>query len=73
MKPPALRRRNPRTRRDPVQVERLESRRLLAVTAQQYGQIPLSFEANQGQTDSQVEYLTRGAARRCSSPRRPRR
>src|SRR5579871_2590436 len=28
---------------------------------QAYGQLPLSFEANQGQTDAQVQYLTRGA------------
>jgi hypothetical protein len=26
-----------------------------------YGQIPLSFEANQGQTDSQVRFLSRGS------------
>ena len=26
-----------------------------------YGQLPLSFEANQGQTDSQVNFLSRGA------------
>ena len=25
-----------------------------------YGQIPLSFEANHGQTDSQVKYFSRG-------------
>src|SRR5437667_4723399 len=25
-----------------------------------YGKLPLSFEANQGQTDSQVKYLSRG-------------
>ncbi|HEV3279606.1 MAG TPA: SBBP repeat-containing protein [Terriglobia bacterium] len=27
----------------------------------QYGQLPLSFEANQGQADSQVKFLSRGA------------
>ena len=26
-----------------------------------YGQLPLSFEANQGQTDSRVNFLSRGA------------
>lgn len=26
-----------------------------------YGQLPLAFEANQGQTDLQVNYLSRGA------------
>src|SRR5580693_761467 len=26
----------------------------------QYGQLPLSFEPNQGQTDPQVQYLSRG-------------
>ena len=54
--------------------EQLEDRRLLAVdpsangaaaqTAMfqsEYGQLPLSFEANQGQTDSRVDYLARGA------------
>jgi hypothetical protein len=28
---------------------------------QAYGQLPLSFEANQGQTDAQVNYLARGS------------
>jgi hypothetical protein len=28
---------------------------------QSYGQLPLSFEANQGQADSQVQFLSRGA------------
>src|SRR3972149_6285606 len=26
-----------------------------------YGKLPLAFEANQGQTDSQVQFLSRGA------------
>ena len=26
-----------------------------------YGQLPLSFEANQGQTDAQVDFLSRGS------------
>src|ERR1700688_4607580 len=26
-----------------------------------YGKLPLSFEANQGQTDSQVKFLSRGS------------
>jgi hypothetical protein len=38
-------------------LERLEARELLAA----YGQIPLSFEANQGQTDPQVNFLARGS------------
>ena len=54
--------------------EQLEDRRLLAVDAgasgaaaqsalvqSEYGQLPLSFEANQGQTDGRVDYLARGA------------
>ncbi|HVW39564.1 MAG TPA: hypothetical protein VHB99_19735, partial [Pirellulales bacterium] len=54
--------------------EQLEDRRLLAVdptangaaaqtalVQSEYGQLPLSFEANQGQTDSRVDYLARGA------------
>ena len=28
--------------------------------AESYGKLPLSFEANQGQTDSQVKFLARG-------------
>src|SRR5579871_4992061 len=45
------------------QVEWLERRELLDGTALglAYGQIPLSFEANQGQTDSQVNFLARGS------------
>ena len=31
-----------------------------SLVQQQYGQFPLSFEANQGQTDSQVDFLARG-------------
>ena len=31
-----------------------------AYTNQSWGQLPLSFEANEGQTDSQVEFLARG-------------
>jgi hypothetical protein len=50
------------------QVERLESRELLSGAGSgteqlraAYGQIPLSFEANQGQTDAQVNFLSRGS------------
>src|SRR5579862_5446915 len=35
-----------------------------AVTAEQmasYGRLPLAFESNQGQTDKQVQFLSRGA------------
>ena len=45
-------------------VEALEQRWLLsgdAGLAQAYGQLPLSFEANQGQTDPQVDFLSRGS------------
>jgi hypothetical protein len=45
-------------------VEALEPRRLLSASedlAQAYGQLPLSFEANQGQTDAQVSFLARGS------------
>jgi hypothetical protein len=45
--------------------EQLEARRLLAVDAaaiqQEYGQLPVSFEVNQGQTDGQVKFLAHGA------------
>jgi autotransporter-associated beta strand protein len=48
-------------------LEPLEYRRLLngaspvsASVDQAYGQIPMSFEVNQGQTDARVQYLTRG-------------
>src|SRR5258707_15740458 len=48
-------------------VEPLESRRLLSVAGTNtsellaaYGQTPMSFEPNQGQTDAQVQYLSRG-------------
>jgi hypothetical protein len=44
-------------------VETLERRELLDGNAlgKAYGQIPLSFEANQGQTDPQVNFLARGS------------
>lgn len=48
-------------------VERLEAREVLNSTAlsgqrmlEGYGQLPLSFEANHGQADSQVRFLSRG-------------
>src|SRR5438477_1213201 len=46
-----------------LNVERLEIRELLDGNALglAYGQIPLSFEANQGQTDPQVNFLARGS------------
>src|SRR5690348_12149400 len=45
------------------ELERLEKRELLdgSAAAAAYGQIPLSFEANQGQTDPQVNFLARGS------------
>ena len=58
-------------------VERLEDRRMLAADSgviapaveaatasdlqSQYGQLPLNFEVNQGQTDGKVDFLARGA------------
>ena len=42
------------------QLERLEDRCLPSVTADPFGQLPLTFEANQGQTDAQVRFLARG-------------
>ncbi len=48
------------------QLQVLEERCLLAAggmsrAADAYGQLPLSFEANQGQTDAQVNFLSRGS------------
>ena len=52
----------------PLRLELLETRHLLSGIALQtdqafaaYGQLPLGFEANQGQTDPQVDFLARGA------------
>ncbi len=60
-----------RRRRQPwparLQVDYLESRHLPSGglvgnnLPEVYGQLPLGFEANQGQTDAQVRYLARGA------------
>jgi hypothetical protein len=33
----------------------------LSALRESYGQIPLSFEANMGQTDAQVQFLARGS------------
>src|SRR5262245_25277439 len=42
-------------------LETLEPRALLAVSPQDaFGGLPLAFEPNQGQTDSDVRYLSRG-------------
>lgn len=40
--------------------EPLEERRLLSVAPGDFGEIGLSFEANQGQADEQVQFLARG-------------
>jgi hypothetical protein len=48
----------PRRRRP--RLEQLEGRCLLAASLASYGQLPLSFEANHGQTAPQVNYLARG-------------
>ena len=49
-------------------LQELEDRTLLSGAgalspqlAQNYGQIPLSFEANQGQTAAQIQFLSRGS------------
>jgi hypothetical protein len=44
----------------PVSASQADSK-AQARTLDQYGKLPLSFEANQGQSDSQVKYLSRGA------------
>ncbi len=58
-----IRSRSARTYRHQTQVEALESRTMLstAAVAASYAQIPMSFEANMGQTVAQVQYLARGA------------
>ena len=58
-----IRSRSARTYRRQTQVEALESRTMLstAAVAASYAQIPMSFEANVGQTAAQVQYLARGA------------
>ncbi len=60
--------RSTRGRRFRLVVETLEDRTAPSATnpateqlLQSYGQIPLSFEANQGQTDAQVNFLLRGS------------
>jgi hypothetical protein len=52
-----------RGRRCRPQIEPLEKRELLDASAAglAYGHIPLSFEANQGQTDPAVQFLSRGS------------
>src|SRR5438552_4111829 len=52
-----------RVRAYPLNVERLEKRELLdgSSLSAAYGQIALSFEANHGQTDPQVNFLSRGS------------
>jgi hypothetical protein len=59
--------RRPHARRR-LRLECLEDRTLLSLVGapndqivQAYGQIPLSFEVNQGQTAAQVDYLSRGS------------
>jgi len=53
-------------RRCPLQLELLEDRCLLSATPaasvlQAFGQLPLSFEANQGQAAAKVDFLSRGS------------
>jgi hypothetical protein len=49
-------------RRARLQVELLEDRWVPSASPATYGNIPLSFEANQGQTNAQVNFLSRGSA-----------
>src|SRR5438552_3084549 len=44
-----------------LRLERLEDRNLPAPSGLAYGQIPLSFEANQGQADGRGDFLAHGA------------
>jgi hypothetical protein len=57
--------RSSNNRRYSRRLERLECRTLLdgagAATVACYGQLPISFEINQGQTDPQVNFLARGS------------
>lgn len=43
-----------------LRLEQLENRELLSVSAATYGQLPLAFEPNIGQTNAAVNYLARG-------------
>ena len=59
--------RRPHARRR-LRLECLEDRTLLSLAGasndqilQAYGQLPLSFEVNQGQTDAQVDFLSQGS------------
>src|SRR5438874_1751020 len=54
-------RRSRRQSARPLALELLEDRCLLAAGLSSYGQVPLAFEANQGQTDAQVDYVARGS------------
>ena len=68
MKPCAWRRRRRDNRRigkpsrssTSLRLEQLENRELLSVSAATYGQLPLAFEPNLGQTSAAVDYLARG-------------
>lgn len=44
----------------PLELEVLEVRNLLSGAAAAYGQLPLSFEPNVGQTDAQVQFMAHG-------------
>src|SRR6266571_1913252 len=43
-----------------LRLEELEDRVVPSASLEAYGQLPLSFEANQGQTAPQVDFLSRG-------------
>src|SRR5205823_5132031 len=49
-----------RPRVDPLEDRTLMSGTSLVQAANAYGQVPLSFEANQGQTDAAVQFVARG-------------
>ena len=58
----AAERKCPATHFRPIALEVLEARRLLSVMSETYGTVPLSFEPNLGQTDEQVQFVSRGDA-----------
>jgi hypothetical protein len=57
--------RQPHRFRRPLGINNAAIREASAINPQQavdaYGRLPLSFEANQGQTNSRVKFLTRGS------------
>src|SRR5215208_1381984 len=54
---PSPRSRRPSTRLD---IKRLEDRTAPSAVTDSFGSVPLSFEANHGQADAAVQFLSRG-------------